>query len=335
MYKYLSWEKVPGRGLGRGVVEEGFEAQRWTNDAVIGETNAMTLSGKVVVVTDSDKVGENAITDLVNGSVIQVEQGRTAHTLQLLPSSFTEFGNIKTSWANQIQQATNSFDAVTGETMPSGTPLGSLAIQAQQAASYFDYKREEAGIFITEIFNEWILPFLAKKINKAHILSSEFSPEELKKIDDSYAAHLVNVEFKDKVLSGVVTSPEEYWSGIDFVKTELSQKGKRRFLDIDEDYFKNFEPKVSVIVTKELKDLDAEKKSLEYLLMIIAKNPMALQDPTISAIVGKMAEYSDVLSPAMLSAKPLQSAPSGTAPTPPQATAQMKNAQAVLPQAQQ
>ena len=42
-YKYLSWEKVPGRGLGRGVVEEGFEAQRWTNDAVIGETNAMTL----------------------------------------------------------------------------------------------------------------------------------------------------------------------------------------------------------------------------------------------------------------------------------------------------
>ena len=333
-YKYLSWENVPGRGLGRGVVEEGFEAQRWTNDAVIGETNAMTLSGKVIMVTDSEDVGNNAITDLVNGSVVKVKRGESVQSLSLLPSSFGEYNNRKQSWDNQIQRSTNTFDAVTGETMPSGTPLGSLAIQAQQASSYFDYKREEAGIFITEMFNEWILPFLAKRINKEHILNSEFSGDELAKIDESFATHLVNEEVKKKILSGMIVSPEDYRAGIDFTKNKLAQRGARRFLEIPAGYFKNFEPKVSVIVTKELKDIDVEKKNLEYIAMIFAKNPQAMQDPVMSKIIGRMAELSGVLSPGQLSAMSSQPAQPGSMPQQQTATAAVQNAQAVLPEAQ-
>lgn len=333
-YKYLSWEKVPGRGLGRGVVEEGFEAQRWTNDAVIGETNAMTLSGKVVMVTDSEDVGNNAITDLVNGSVIKVKRGETVQSLSLLPSSFPEFNNLKTSWDTQVQRSTNTFDAVTGETMPSGTPLGSLAIQAQQASSYFDYKREEAGIFITELFNDWILPFLAKRINKEHILSSEFDNDELMKMDEAFATHLVNQEIKTKILSGMIVSPEEYQAGIDFTKNKLAQRGNRRFLEVPTGWFKDFKPKVSVIVTKELKDIDVEKKNLEYISMILARNPQAMQDPVMAKIVGRMAELSGILSPGQIAGM------SGggqkmSIPGQPTATAAQQNAQAVMPEAQQ
>jgi len=333
-YKYLSWEKIPGRALGRGVVEEGFEAQRWTNDAVIGETNAMTLSGKVIITTDSEDVGNNAITDLVNGSVIKHKRGESVQSLSLLPSSFPEFNNLKTSWDTQIQRSTNTFDAVTGETMPSGTPLGSLAIQAQQASSYFDYKREEAGVFITELFNDWVLPFLAKRINKEHILSSEFGEDELAKIDEAFATHLVNEELKKKVLSRMIVSPEEYQAGIDFTKQKLAQRGNRRFLEIESGWFKNFEPKVSVIVTKELQDMDVEKKNLEYISMILARNPQAMQDPTMAKIIGRMAELSGILSPGQIAGM------GGTGqkmsmPTQPTATAAMQNAQAVLPEANQ
>ncbi len=333
-YKYLSWEKIAGRGLGRGVVEEGFEAQRWTNDAVIGETNAMTLSGKVVMVTDSEDVGNNAITDLVNGSVIKVKRGETVQSLSLLPSSFPEFNNLKQSWDTQVQRSTNTFDAVTGETMPSGTPLGSLAIQAQQASSYFDYKREEAGIFITELFNDWVLPFLAKRINKEHILSSEFDNDELMKMDEAFATHLVNEEVKAKILSGMIVSPEEYQAGIDFTKQKLAQRGNRRFLEVPSGWFKDFKPKVSVIVTKELKDIDVEKKNLEYISMILARNPQAMQDPVMAKIIGRMAELSGILSPGQIAGM------QGTGqkmsiPGQPTATAAQQNAQAVLPEAQQ
>lgn len=332
-YKYLPWENIPGRGLGRGVVEEGFEAQRWTNDAVIGETNAMTLSGKVILVTDSEDVGNNAITDLVNGSVVKVKKGDSVQSLSLLPSSFPEFNNLKQSWDTQVQRSTNTFDAVTGETMPSGTPLGSLAIQAQQASSYFDYKREEAGIFITELFDDWVLPFLAKRINKEHILSSEFGEDELTKLDESFATHLVNEEVKKKVLSGIIVSPEEYTAGINFAKQKLAQRGNRRFLEIESGWFKDFEPKVSVIVTKELKDIDVEKKNLEYISMILARNPQALQDPVMAKIIGKMAELSGILSPGQIAGM-AGSGQKMSIPEQPTATAAQQNAQAVLPEAQ-
>lgn len=332
-YKYLSWCEVSGRGLGRGVVEDGFEAQRWTNEAVIGEQSAMQLSGKIVVVTDSDNVGTNAITDMQNGTVIKTEQGRSVRSLSLMPSAFPQFNNIKDAWNQQIERSTNTFDAVTGETMPSGTPLGSLAIQAQQAASFFDYRREEAGIFITELFNDWILPFLAKRMNRDHILSAEFSTENLMKIDEGYATHLANMELKKKVLQGLIVTPQEYMAGIDFAKNKLGIKGKRRFLEIPKGFFENFKPKISVIVTKELKDSDVEKKSLEYILFLIAKDPAIMQNPLTAKIIGRQAELAGILSPGdlnqMSAPQPMQSVGQ-----PPTETAAVQQAQSVLPEAQ-
>lgn len=334
IYKYLAWETIPGRGLGRGVVEEGFEAQRWTNDAVINETQIMTLAGKSLILTDSEDLGNNAITDNVTGSVLKVKRGESAQLLNLLPNAYPQYQNLKTAWDTQIQRSTNTFDAVTGETMPSGTPLGSLAIQAQQASSYFDYKREEAGVFLTEVFNDWVLPFLAKRMNKAHILSDEFSNEELIKLDESFANHLVNQEAKAKILSGKIVTPEDYQASIDFTRQALAKRGERRFLDVPAKFFTDFRPKVSVIVTKELQDLDVEKKNLEYISMIVARNPQALQDPLLAKIIGRMAELSGVLSPGELAAMPTQSKPSNI-PQQQTATAAMQNAQAVLPEAQQ
>jgi hypothetical protein len=199
-YKYLNWEEVAGRGLGRGVVEDSFEAQRWTNESVIAENSAMQLSGKVVLVTDDEIVANNSITEMMNGEVIRLNPGKTLRSLSLMPSAFPQFTNMKESWNIQAERATGTFNAVTGETMPSGTPLGSLAIQAQQAASYFDYKREEAGIFLTEVFNDWILPHIAKKLTKQNILGADFSTNELAKIDDMYATALANQEVKNKIL---------------------------------------------------------------------------------------------------------------------------------------
>lgn len=336
-YKYLNWEEVAGRGLGRGVVEDSFEAQRWTNESVIAENSAMQLSGKVVLVTDDEIVANNSITEIMNGEVIKLNPGKTLRSLSLMPSAFPQFSNMKESWNIQAERATGTFNAVTGETMPSGTPLGSLAIQAQQAASYFDYKREEAGIFLTEVFNDWILPHIAKKLTKQNVLGADFSTNELAKIDEMYAMSVANKEVKDKILKGMIVSPQEYYAGIEFAKSQLYQKGKRRFLDVPPNFFKNFKPKVSVIITKELKDSDVEKKSLEYILFLLSRDPQALQNPLTAKIIGRMAEVSGILSPGELNA--FQTGSSQALPQsanqPETETAAIRQAEAVLPEAQQ
>jgi hypothetical protein len=325
-YKYLTWEEVQGRGLGRGVVEESFEGQRWTNDAVIAENSAMSLSGKVIIITDSEKLGTNAITDLENGSVVKVEDGKTARAMPLMPNALPQFQNQVNKWDTQVQRATNTFDAVTGETLPSGTPLGSVAIQSQQASSYFDYKREEAGIFLTEVFNDWILPFLAKKMNKAHLLAAEFTPEELLMIDTDFGTYQANQQLKSKVLSGNIVSPDEYFSLAEYYKSEIGKNTKRRFIDVPKDYLKNFEPKITVNITGELQNKDAQIKSLTFLLSIV-------QDPTERAkIIARLTELSGTMS--AIEFNSLSTAGDIKNVTP-EMTSASKTADAVVPEAQQ
>jgi hypothetical protein len=178
-YRYLPWERIPGRGLGRGVVEDGFPSQVWTNDAMISMKNAMELSGKVVLSTTSKKVSGNAITGVESGHIFELEEGKTINSLNLAPSALPQFQNIIDLWNIQYDRASSTYNANTGEAPTAGTPYSQTALLNQVANSPFEYQREVWGIFLNEILNDWILPHLKKKILKEHDLVSEFDEEEL------------------------------------------------------------------------------------------------------------------------------------------------------------
>ena len=93
-YKYLPWEYVVGRGLGRGQVEDGFESQMWTNDAVMAQKNAMDLAGKVVITSNSHELQGNALTDIDNGTIVPLQDnGFFNSTMPTRP-----FGTLDSCW---------------------------------------------------------------------------------------------------------------------------------------------------------------------------------------------------------------------------------------------
>ena len=112
-YKYLAWETV-GDGLGRGVVEEGFESQVWVNDAMISIKNTMDLSGKALLSTDSQKVSGNAITGVDTGHIFQLEPGRSITSLNLAPSALPEYHNVIELWNQQYDRVASTFNANSG-----------------------------------------------------------------------------------------------------------------------------------------------------------------------------------------------------------------------------
>lgn len=333
-YRYLAWDNVAGRGLGIGIVEDGFEAQMWTNDAIIAERNVMELAGKVFIKTNSKQFGNNIITDADNGQVFEMEDGADANLLSLVPSSLPQFQNTVEKWNVQYERATNTFDAVTGEQMPSNTPLGSVAIQSAQASSFFDYRREEAGIFWTEVLMDWVIPYLIKKINKAHILASDFSIDELKMIDKAFALNEVNTQVIDAVLNGKIITADDYQQAIDGLMQFIGQDGKRRYIDIPKDYFKNYEDEVSIDITGETRNKQAALQTLSTILGQVASNPMLLQDPTLLQIFNEILEISgvDIIPQAPTQQ---QQAPKAPAPVPQQASALANQTASVLPTAQQ
>lgn len=334
-YRFLAWDSVAGRGLGIGIVEDGFEAQMWTNDAIISEKNVMDLAGKVFIKTNSKNLGNNIIADMDNGQVIELEDGADANMLNLTPSSLPEFQNTVERWNTQYERATNTFEAVTGETLPSNTPLGSVAIQSAQASSFFDYRREEAGIFWTEVLMDWVLPYLIKKINKEHILASDFSTEELKTIDKAFALNEANNRVKEAVLSGQIVSAEEYEQAIDAFTQFIAQDGKRRYIEVPKDYFKNYEEDVTIDITGETRNKQATLQTLSSILAQVAGNPALLQDPTLSQIFSEILEISGVnIIPVSPQQQPQQQQQM-KAPQAPQQSAVANQTASVLPTAQQ
>lgn len=290
-YKYLAWEKINGR-LGRGIVEDGFEAQQWTNDAVIKEKEAMELGSKVIFKSTDPTIQNNILSEVENGQIIKIAQGSDLAIANTITNNLPEFRQLIQAWDSQLEKTTSTFNAVTGETMPSGTAYRTTAILNQEATSMFDYRREEMGIFLVEIFTDWIIPYLLKKFNKAHILAAEFTAEELVAIDDSFANYEANTKMKELVLSGTPVYAEDYAKMVADTKDILMRTKDKRFLDIPKGQYKNWKPKVTILTTGEQKNKAVILESLNNVLMTAAKAPQVLTDPTLSKVFAKILEVS-------------------------------------------
>ena len=297
-YKYLPWEAV-GKVLGRGVVEDGFESQVWQNDAMISMKNAMELSGKVVMATDSQKISGNAITGIDNGHIFQMEQGRSLTSVNLSASSLPEFQNIITLWDMQYNKVSSTYDANTGEAPTAGTPYSQTALLNQVANSPFEYRREEWGIFLNEVLNEWIMPELKKRIKKEHYLVSEFDDEELDLIDETIANFESNKVVFDK-MRGDGISQMEQMDMITGMKNQLKKTGKKREVKIPEGFL-DVEGHITANITGELKNKSAVLQSLDSIFKTVVStfNPntgqyAALQDPILAKVFAQIVEMSGV-----------------------------------------
>ncbi len=292
-YKYLPWEKVK-LGLGRGVVEDGFESQWATNDSMLAIKNAMELSGKVILATDSNKVQGNAVTGVDNGHIFQLEQGRTISSLNLAASSLPDYQNLIALWRQQYDNSVSVHDANTGEAPTAGTPYSQTALLNQVANSPFEYQREVWGIFLNEILNDWILPHLIKKIKKPHYLVSEFSEEELTIIDEAIHAQNHTQMAIKTLTTGNLVSPDQSAQIKDEVTKSLSRLGNKREIEVPEDFL-DVEGKITANITGELKNKQAVLASLAQIGkdIIATYNPNtgtygAMQDPFLRKLYGSI-----------------------------------------------
>ena len=299
-YKYLAWEKV-GDGLGRGVVEEGFESQWAINDTMIAMKNAMELEGKVVLSTTSKKISGNAITDVNSGHIFEMEDGKTLTSLNLLPSAFPQFHNVIELWNQQYDKVSSTYNANTGEAPTAGTPYSQTALLNQVANSPFEYQREVWGIFVNEILNDWILPYIKKIILKGHNLVADYTTEELEILDEAVSNFHVGNQFVEDVLAENEVSQE----GVDMQKEEIKANlmkkfGSKREYIIPEKWL-DVGGKITANITGELKNKSAMLQSLDGVFKTIMStfNPQtgqfaALQDPTLKQIFSQIVELSGI-----------------------------------------
>lgn len=304
-YKYLPWEEVEGRGLGRGVMEDGIEAQIATNDSILKLNDAMQMASKVVYQTDDDLVEDNLLTDVDTGHIVKLQQGRVFNQINTVSGSIPAYENLINLWNDQYEKVSSTFPGITGEEQPSGTPFRSVAVQNQEAASLFVYRREEMGIFLNEILSEWIVPHLIKKIYKEHILASDFSAQEIESIDRAFAEYKAQEGIIDEALNAPLDEVDVTQGRFDELQSEfrslIRSTNESRFIKVPKGFLKNAKARVTFNMTNEQKNKAVQLESLNNILITVAQNPQILQDPTLSQIFSRIIEMAGAgLSPVSL-----------------------------------
>lgn len=296
-YEYLTWEDN-GYGLGRGVIEDSEEAQVWTNNAVIEESLAMKLAGRVGIKTTSKKIG-GSILEHDHGKIYNLEQGADMNAFNMAPGALGQYQNIIDRWKMQADNVTSSYNATTGEQPPAGTPYSQTALLNQVATKPFDYKREEWGIHLTKLFEKWVIPYLIDKIKKEHILVSDWSETELDAIDQSFANQNTNQGLVKMVLAHEKPTTDMQSAMTQGYRAHIKKLGKKRFLLVPDNYFDGIVPKVTVLTTGEQKNKGVILQSLSEILktVIASYNPQngtfgVLEDPTLKRIFDEIVEIS-------------------------------------------
>lgn len=311
-YRYLAWEEVPGRGLGRGVIEESEEGQVWTNDSMLKQKNTMDIAGRVLIKTDADNVANN-ILEVDDGKIFKLEPGRDMQAMQLAPAALGNYENMINQWNAQLDKATSTFDANTGETMPSGTPYSQTALLNQVAQRPFAFRQEEAAIDLEEMFNEWVVPHIIRKIKNKHILASEFDETTLEAIDQSVANKMGREVMKEAAFKSLEQAlrgqagaeipvlDDQVESARKEKLESLRGSGAKRYVDIPDNFFDGFKGKMTLNITNEQQNKAAVMQSLSQVMQTIIQsfNPqtgkfMVLEDPVLAKIFGTIIETAGI-----------------------------------------
>jgi hypothetical protein len=309
-YKYLTRESVPGRGLGKGVVEELFQEQIWTNDAVNEEKRLMHIAGKVFFHKQPGVDGKKLPSNLLkidNGTLLEAP----ISMVNSVPGSIPQFGNTMERWQRSADRKTNSQPAITGEGVPANTPYASLQLQNQELNSDFDYRREEAGLFWEEVFMDWLVPQWIKELKRDGALTSEFSREELEWIDaKTLGKYALDMQI-ESVIAGQPMQAEEATGIVQGAMNERPVTPIRK-VTFPKDYFDDWEYKVRFYATNEARNKAVQDISATTILQSIAQDPTLLTDPIKSKIFLPILERNGV-SPAVV--KDVQAATQAQVPT--------------------
>lgn len=318
--------KEEGRSQSIGAVEHLFEAQWMSNHSVKAIKDQLDLASKLIFQTsDGSFVGQNALTNIETGDILIHRQNEPLTQVANTSHDITSLQNFGQQWQVLAKEITATPDAISGNTMPSGTAYRTVAILNQESHSLFELMTENKGLAIEEMMRKYVIPYLKKQMDTSKEIAVTLDSHGIKQIDSMYvkneATRRVNQKIKDTILNGspedvMSINPDQQQADIqsetDNIQGTLDQQGNQRFIrpsDMPDktwaELFKDLEWEVEVEVTNEQSDKQVVLATLQTIFQTIGSNPAVLEDPNMKMLFNKILETTGSISPIELT----QSAP--------------------------
>lgn len=316
-FKALKRDKIAKRACGRGGIEELFHPQIWTNFSEIHVHQALEATSKVVTMTTDDVLAKNNnLSKLKHNQIVKLSEGKDWRQLVLQPINKERFDANVNKWEQNARVIGSASDPQLGLNPVSGTPLGTTEIVTNQGEGIHQYRRGKIATFWGEIYRDWVLEYIKNDINKGDEWIDELTADELEDLAEMVVTKKTNKRIKEIMLSGKISeaTEENIAPFRDMVKQEFTKGGKKRFIKLLKDEFKDIPLDVDFNIAGKQKNLFDIVNKLNAIFRTVFTNPQVLQQPGMSELFNEILEDSG-FSPINFSS--LTSAPS-SAMQPPQ-----------------
>lgn len=305
--------KEDGRSLGIGAVEHLFESQWMVNHSAKSIKDMLDICSKVVFQTaDASFVGNNVLTNLESGDIMIHAENKPLTQVNNASHDITSLQSYAQQWQVLAKEITSTPDAITGNTMPSGTAYRTVAILNKESHSLFEIMTENKGLAIEDMLRTHVIPHLKKKMNNAKEISAKLEDHEINFLDTAYIRSEVlkrrNKKVRDAILKqngqGGELAVFNEQETINQIRSELDAFGNERFIKSSEyddipwsQVFKDLEWEVEVEVTGEDSDKQTTLATLTSIFQTIVANPDAMSNPDAKLIFNKILDATGSVSP--------------------------------------
>lgn len=256
IFKALIRDPIFGRACGRGGIEELFHPQIWINYSMLQITQMLEAVSKVILKTNKKKITAlNNFSNMKHGQIVDLDGDGTLEQVVLQPYNKGAYDEL----INKLEQSGriigSASDPALGLNPTSGTPLGTTELITQQGIGIHEYRQGKIATFWAEVYRDWVLPHLAKEINKGSKWLDELTLAELQDVAEKIATKQGNERIKQMVLAGEMPTQEEIDAYKATLKEVFMKGGDKRFLEIIKDEFSNLPMDIEINIKGKQKNM--------------------------------------------------------------------------------
>ena len=298
-FKVIKRDPIHGRALGFGGAEELFEPQVWVNYDMIRRQALLDAASKTILLTNDPALAArhpNGLKDLDNLELVEENVNGNTRQLDTYPRNMALFEKSVMEWEAHAQQMGAANDSIMGENPTAGTPFKLQELVTQESRGLHEWRRGQYAKHLEEVYRDWIIPHIQKKITEGTKFLSELTLDELNFVAESITTRAVNDFQKEKVLNGEDIDEEEVEAYREKVMEDFKKQGTKHFVEILKGEFKGTRLGVEVSVAGKSKNLAMAVDKLVNIFRFAFSNPVGfaqtMQIPGMAKAFNEILEFS-------------------------------------------
>jgi hypothetical protein len=261
-----------GRWLRKGYREIGIPYQNFANKIGNKLYNLIDHFKFLYITGDKKLTGSNIFSNIKDGQIIYSEGG----SFQVLNNQYPNLAALIEQWnwnINEAQKALKAFEAASGEQLPASVTATAANVQSEAIGKYYDFAREELGLFYAALYKRFIIPELFEKTKAEEKIKIGGSPELVDRFAEYKASSKLIREISKAAINGIIITKQQSEEIKDTIKRSILSE-KKHFQEINKELLEDAELYLTINTIGEMHNKQEKvQNGLQIVRMLHPESP--------------------------------------------------------------